>query len=912
MPLSAPRLRRASTSFTLAERLEQRRRPALGVLTAVKQYARAFSSIEAPVKTTSRRNSMSAVDSSVSLSDASVPPPPLGPARSSSPVSPPSVRPTKEAPTLALSNLMRARNLDAPSAAAVVMDFRINASTATVIEFNAALEALYHTRVPGEPLTLFLETYNDMVNRGLVPDTRTYVVLILALTDRDHEVVGAIRAIERRLRQDQHITRQPSVVSEDVRNLELFMEERNASSAMALWRACVARPTGANTALPQSVYRNLLRVCAERHSETGMVDSAIQVWSQMERSMVNRIPIGSFQWMIKLYGNLGDFAGAQEVFREFQRSCNDKQVAFGHGDVNAVIQTMTWNSMIQAAFQCGEVHVAIELLDEMLGAAAQQTPNDASKLVDGVYAPVFDCTQPASPSPSSFYLVIAGFCEQGDIQSAWSWFHRLLELPHSSANIDDSQPTLSPIRPNVSTWRRMIQTMASAGEVEKVNELYSTLARYEAQDQLALSPADVKLVFSANHGRIATLATTRDITYDKLRPFVDALAAFRAGHMQTIGFALFEQVAILLVQSGFVEEGVAFFASTVHFGAKLGQPIPRQQVVNFITKMFGSHRDAIPFLTAIALARLAESVQYTYPVDFTTYTLNALGKEGSAILAALDIPDWIVLLNAATCVEVMPPNVPLSFCPQYSFEGVFSLLKSLASQVGTQHSPFAMVARLSPKTMNAALSVCVSKVGESVVREWLASVGHAELFDELVAPSQVTEVSEASSFGSDSGYDTVATSPVLSSAGGDEYTLVFRGRQHERLVRASAWKADAKLALDTLQSVFQAKQLPSFSIAVRFAKIFERAKWVDAGETLLQMMLHAEPQNPGRSAQWISFLDSMIIFFAQVGKIDRAHALRQQILEAGAGPSGDAYGALIYFTRETSDDAANALALYHE
>ncbi|KAF9028983.1 hypothetical protein BDZ89DRAFT_1133255 [Hymenopellis radicata] len=69
--------RRHSTSLTLAERTEQRRGP-LGVLNAVKIHARsrhAFA-VDSPVKTPSRRNSLSAVEAPSAESLIPPPPPP--------------------------------------------------------------------------------------------------------------------------------------------------------------------------------------------------------------------------------------------------------------------------------------------------------------------------------------------------------------------------------------------------------------------------------------------------------------------------------------------------------------------------------------------------------------------------------------------------------------------------------------------------------------------------------------------------------------------------------------------------------------------------------------------------------------------------------------------------------------------
>ncbi|KIL60506.1 hypothetical protein M378DRAFT_26471 [Amanita muscaria Koide BX008] len=60
-----------------------------------------------------------------------------------------------------------------------------------------ALDALVSTRRAGEPLTLLMETYNEVLS--LIPTIRTYTLLVQALTDRDFEVQQVIRTIQTRI-----------------------------------------------------------------------------------------------------------------------------------------------------------------------------------------------------------------------------------------------------------------------------------------------------------------------------------------------------------------------------------------------------------------------------------------------------------------------------------------------------------------------------------------------------------------------------------------------------------------------------------------------------------------------------------------------------------------------------------------
>ena len=67
-----------------------------------------------------------------------------------------------------------------------------------------------------------------------------------------------------------------------------------------------------------------------------------------------------------------------------------------------------------------------------------------------------------------------------------------------------------------------------------------------------------------------------------------------------------------------------------------------------------------------------------------------------------------------------------------------------------------------------------------------------------------------------------------------------------------------------------------------------------------------------RGAGWFAIEHSMIIALAHAGNLDAAHVHRSKILDFRAAPSADAYGALILYVKDTTDDASNALRLFNE
>ena len=93
-------------------------------------------------------------------------------------------------------------------------------------------------------------------------------------------------------------------------------------------------------------------------------------------------------------------------------------------------------------------------------------------------------------------------------------------------------------------------------------------------------------------------------------------------------------------------------------------------------------------------------------------------------------------------------------------------------------------------------------------------------------------------------------------------------------------------------------------------------------------------RNPGqaggsgesKASAWVKVEDSMIVALAQAGDVEGAHVHRRRIVEFANrvnaarskeggvvyAPSSDAYGALIYNVKDTTDDATNALMLWTE
>lgn len=293
--------RRHSLSFGTLSEYEHERAESLSVLHTVQQHVRTKHTFAAPSTgethdqlisepsrpPLTRRNSTAAQSTSDSIDD--FPPPPTASASDNSiltdPATPQSM--TDPAPALDHENgkvsdmyvsLRQAlRSGDGARVIREVHVLRTVHKNHTVAEFNMALVALHETRRSGDPITLLLETYNDMVHRSIAPNARTYVYLILALTERDHEIQRSISGLDARLKRRKLFGRQEVAIYEaDEKRIEKLKAENNFASAMAMFEAALI--IGARNKFPPIVYTNLLRSCAFQAN----VDAAIHVFAQLE------------------------------------------------------------------------------------------------------------------------------------------------------------------------------------------------------------------------------------------------------------------------------------------------------------------------------------------------------------------------------------------------------------------------------------------------------------------------------------------------------------------------------------------------------------------------------------------------------------------------------------------------------
>ncbi|KAJ3809651.1 hypothetical protein F5876DRAFT_77563, partial [Lentinula aff. lateritia] len=225
----------------------------------------------------------------------------------------------------------------------------------SIYEFNAALEALYHTRPRGSPLTDIQDLYNTMISLGVHPNVRTHITLILAHCDRDHEVVWALNGIEQKLKSQRILnpSAEYSLSSEDRARKDVLEKENNFASAVSLFQVLRTMPHKEH--LQILLFSSLLSCCAHY----GAVDIAIMVWEIVEQHSLQPSAV-LYKSMIQTFARVGELNAAEDVFADFREQSVAGRIAWGSpgSQASSRAAVRVWNVMMEAYFKCGKPDMA--------------------------------------------------------------------------------------------------------------------------------------------------------------------------------------------------------------------------------------------------------------------------------------------------------------------------------------------------------------------------------------------------------------------------------------------------------------------------------------------------------------------------------------------------------------------------
>lgn len=781
--------------------------------------------------------------------------------------------------------------------------FRSSAKDPKTADFNLALEALYTTR-EGESVIPMLETYNDMIKRSIQPDDTTYSLLIMALTDRDYELARAMKSLS-------DLKRRTEIYGggidghklKSIRDrLDILVSEHkdNFASVLSLFYAA----KGTTPVLPLKVYLNLMRTCAH-HSN---VDAAVEVFRHVGQSWEKMRPM-FYRILIQVYGNTNNIAGAEKAFqhyiiagREGKLSIDDFAVDYQKKHI------LCWNAMIEAYFRCGLPDKAIGLLDQMMNSPA------------GLDFGLADTPYPAS---STFTTVLKGFCEAGDVQTAWAWYERLLQ--HGVEVDNPFVPSDQPIKPDALAGSIMIEALAEDGYISELNKIYPTLNL--AHPDMQSAPL---LVYKANMRVIHQV--TDDAEAKRVLNFLLAEVlprVKRAKHKTTI----MRQVALEFLGRGIEDDALVAYSD--FFEKRMAEiraaDVNSDTPANLMTILQASFhgfqdvylgtvtgKQTLKFGAVLALMQLGRYLGVEIPKKAQMHVLHsyAVAKSSNQLpLAHITLRDWEQLLTMALEVEGVSLASPMTSArvyddvPGYTFDGVLGLIEDFSRmQVDIE--------KLAPGIMNKTIRHLISVYGPNHVISAFQNFGPT--FQRALEDSEEIRTLAVEGRLQNAPQNVIADERAqrLMQPYGNLVVNAAQTKAIDEALKHNNVRSEVLNAYARLQQGLEHRKVPAPRVLGRLIQGLGRQGEVDKVKEVYaiaqEVLKSLEMQQDVLREGWICVEDSMIIALAHAGDVDNAHVHRLRIIEHGAAPSADAYGALILYVKDTTDDASNAMMLYRE
>ncbi|KAF7309749.1 hypothetical protein MIND_00346700 [Mycena indigotica] len=806
-------------------------------------------------------------------------PPPKTPTRAPSPIptdpaAPQTVNPPSISDSPALLAIQAARRSADPALVAqAVRDLIDHVSEPTVRQYNAALEALRETRRAGEPLTLFMQTYNAMLEHSLLPNLRTYFELLTAITDRDQEIHNAIVALEARARRG-------AASPTDQQRIVNLRAENTFDSALKLFNTI---NTGSySSSIPLYIYVALLRCCANHQRR----DVAVTLLTAIENR--NDIkPVSSvFRHVIRAFGSPIAINDAELVFNDYvDRSAHgevDWTIAYNDPNGPRRQHLQVWNQMIESYFRAGMPDKAVEILERMLNSSAP-----------AAFGPA-DVPRPAS---STYTVTIAGFIESGDHKKERP------RQPYESA--------VGILRPDIVAWQYMLDGLAFAGRLDDLNSMFLRLKECSKTDGLQVRDTDHDLVYLANVQRIGDLPDQKAVE----------IGQFLENHIVTEGMdkpRLMRPVWSNYVSRGLFEEAIALVARLGGSFRAAAHP-----VTGLIREIL-QHK-GVTFEVCRQVVRLADESGVGIGAAPSATILHVYGIErqrGVDFTASLNAREWSWLLDAAVEQEILPAHRPQS----YAFQGLVPLLEDMAS---SGHD----LTHIDPILQRRIIKSILVKRGGSGVTELFGQLGSGfvQALDNYPTEKSFKDDNSASS---EASFDFSAS--VSDAEASDLATSV----DIEELPQFPPLRFDKELSTSIEEVLLNATKPGNSAVqhAISASDLFRSgvARGVSPGiyncGKLIQVLGRAgelermrevymasqgvlqslESDKPTQSNAWFSIENSMIIALAHAGDLEGAHVHRVRMLDMGGAPTADAYGALILYVKDTTDDTSNAVALFQE
>jgi len=808
------------------------------------------------------------------------------------------------------------RNPQALAGASMLLPASTTPPYFTTATYNLVLDGLFQIRPRGGPISELLQTYNEMLERNVLPNMRTFSVVIRALLQREAEIKQISDTVDKRDRWsawEQQFAETGVLNSYQVEKLRNnishnrqlreevvpLLHENNYKSAIKIFKAAVAM--NPNRAFHPGTYSQLLEATAQR----GDVASAVEVYAHVEK-LAKTDPIASrsltaglLAQLLRTYVQAGDLHGAQEVFDEFKRLEMAGRLRDGRAQAEESQPRMTpshdvYGAMLAAYVRCGQPAKAEALLNEMTHATAESRVQPGTPpMLTGAHLSEFIQAhlqlEPSGrtggeqllryhsllsvqgmkagdfPSIATYDAVLNSDLLRNDLESACATFLALFETPHAH-NLGNFVSKLS-MRLTALLKLSLLEISKSSEDTRAVDAHLDTVMRLLRTSLQAFQGKHSDAYIPLETISIFTVLIERNRASD-------VLEILGTGKVHLSQKSQYDSKAIqqlnALVEQAVKRDDVAL-RTAVAYGRSIGLPHlrgPNSEVATAICRKYSADRNG---------------------------TALDLGKA-----------EWVVIMDAFVSVASRPEATALRGQEAVNFDKHFVQLASDLAALPESH-------RMLVDEIRAYAQLLQDKVGgEEALKLVSACVkprDAAFLRKQLERSMRTPELSEAAT----SNISSTLTPQTAESA--SDYTLDSSLSTYLQQHSGPHPKVSPFAAYEALQQKLKVNKLAHPEAIGKLLETLSRS-----GEEVkvreLYGLAHQAIQTCIREEQqlreWLRIEDRMLIALCHLGYLEEAGLHRAAILEHGGVPSADAYSTMISCAKDTTDDASVARELFAE
>jgi len=748
--------------------------------------------------------------------------------------------------------------------------------------YNACLAALLAVRRVGESIAPLLEIYNEMLEREILPNGRTYVSVIQALCLREKDVQAAVeQAGETRkwaeFRKSTLGLKSPSPTKDEREVISGYLAEKNFDSAYNLFKGILSvqeqsTPGGFYRFHP-STYSYLLDALATRVNPSPKTwDQAMEVFEhaiKTETAGARLLYKHLFRLATKLHNTDALTAlwerfvkegeeGVGRRMRDWKDILPGQQIDEREIQVEG-FQREVWSSAIPAFILHNQIDKGMDLLDQML---AHESGVDLSK--------------PPRAKEDTFGLAILALAKKDE-------FLKAQDLMQKSKGYGGLRPV---------DMGKFLDSLAVKGQWKLALDTYLPYLK-EAKEGYNPDQRRIRRIY-------ASILASAKSSIDDLQ-HIDKL-------MATGTYMLDTDLAISHIKLRLEKRQYDGIAQALNnFGPLI---VRKEQEQEFKTLLYPVLESIIStdinFKSALSVLSAFQRQKVT-PLASRQHVIGSiLSKYMTARPVEIDQKGWNMLLYAFT--RAAGPELD-----QGEYDEAF---QAFITDI-TEHDPETLKMDTEGRLVKRLASHLFDRFGSektTLLLTPLLGEGETKSILETFYEKPIPElVYDSSSTTSSLGPSSPPTEQAPRKLMIDE-NLSRRVDLHSQRPDGRNQITPMK-AYTELRNSLSSNRIPhpeSLSrLLITFARSGDEARVLEL--YALAQTLIAQTTNPKTQAAWWRILeDAMLISNCHLGHLEQAGLHRHRLVERGMAPSADAYATMIASSKDTTDDAQVARELWDE